>query len=336
MVERQAKKTMKDESIRLTKAQREILEALRDGGTITVDRHNMPWLGTRSLSPQTRYFLTENRLVERHDRTKAVETNGNGLVISAKGLATLAAAPKPKPVSTAARVEKPPELATDRQRDYAGALGLAFPADITKSAMSELISKTVDKEGDPDPGLMEFARAHGLDVSPYVGEGALYDRVFRMLPEEDKARFFAYSVYRWGSDDREGNLDCSPQRELIDEVARQLRRNPQALKSLLRYEGRDLRFFGETTFEGVPRHGGSENTIAFKEASRLLKEHSSGPQRIQVAVEPDKQTPEKSIPEMLTSTVQDATNPFWVRIWICGLVLLALGAGYWLLRAIAN
>lgn len=83
---------MKNEpTVKLTKLQREVLESVRDGLMITIDRMNMPWLGDRSLSPQTRYFLTQNRLIERQDKTRAVEAQGNGFVLSLKGLEVLQA-----------------------------------------------------------------------------------------------------------------------------------------------------------------------------------------------------------------------------------------------------
>lgn len=76
--------------IKLTKLQREVLEALKSGALITLDEHNMPSLGGRALQPQTRYFFTENRLITRADKTRSVEAKGNGFTISAKGLALLA------------------------------------------------------------------------------------------------------------------------------------------------------------------------------------------------------------------------------------------------------
>jgi len=77
------------QNIKLTKLQREILELLRDGPMITIDRYNMAFLGDRPIQPQTRYFLTDKRLVTRKDKAKNVETKGNGYVISPKGLAAL-------------------------------------------------------------------------------------------------------------------------------------------------------------------------------------------------------------------------------------------------------
>jgi len=76
--------------IKITKLQRDILESLRDGAMITIDRFNMAFLGDRPIQPQTRYFLTDKRLVTRKDKTRTVETKGNGFIISPKGLAVLA------------------------------------------------------------------------------------------------------------------------------------------------------------------------------------------------------------------------------------------------------
>ena len=80
---------MPSEPIKLTKLQREVLEALKSGALITLDENNMPWLGDRALQPQTRYFLTDNRLVTRQDKKRSAEAKGNGFTISPKGLALL-------------------------------------------------------------------------------------------------------------------------------------------------------------------------------------------------------------------------------------------------------
>ncbi len=48
-------------------------------------------LGERPIQPQTRYFLTDNRLIMRLDKSKSVETKGNGFIISEKGRLLLTA-----------------------------------------------------------------------------------------------------------------------------------------------------------------------------------------------------------------------------------------------------
>ena len=71
--------------LKLTRLQREILQTLSNGGMITIDAMNLASLSGRPIQPQTRYFLTENRLVTRLDKSKSAEAKGNGFVISEKG-----------------------------------------------------------------------------------------------------------------------------------------------------------------------------------------------------------------------------------------------------------
>ena len=71
--------------LKLTKIRAEILETLAQGEMILIDSMNMATIGERSITPQTRYFLTNKRLVTRKDKTKAVTTSGNGFVITPKG-----------------------------------------------------------------------------------------------------------------------------------------------------------------------------------------------------------------------------------------------------------
>ena len=84
--------------MKLTKLQIEVLLALREGQLLTIDKLNMPWLGPRALQPQTRYFLTENRLITRRDTARSVDSTGNGFTISKKGLELLTKyEPRPTP-----------------------------------------------------------------------------------------------------------------------------------------------------------------------------------------------------------------------------------------------
>ena len=76
--------------MKLTKHQAATLRTLHGGAMITVDQTNMPSINGEPLHPQTRYFLTQNRLAERFDKERAVGAQGNGLVISAKGRAAIA------------------------------------------------------------------------------------------------------------------------------------------------------------------------------------------------------------------------------------------------------
>lgn len=62
---------------------------------MVIDVHNMPSINDRALSPHTRYSLTEKRLITRKDKSKSVETKGNGFVITEKGKRALAENPPP-------------------------------------------------------------------------------------------------------------------------------------------------------------------------------------------------------------------------------------------------
>jgi 5-methylcytosine-specific restriction endonuclease McrA len=80
---------LKTNFIRLTKIQQEVLELLFDGNLMTIDRMNLASIADRAVAPNTRYYLTENKLVTRKDKTKSINTKNNGYIISEKGLKTL-------------------------------------------------------------------------------------------------------------------------------------------------------------------------------------------------------------------------------------------------------
>ena len=81
---------------KLTKAQREILQLLEEGQVMTIDQYNMASIGKRGVGPQTRYFLTNNKYVTKIDKTKSVETKGNGYIITEEGRKALSESPAPK------------------------------------------------------------------------------------------------------------------------------------------------------------------------------------------------------------------------------------------------
>lgn len=278
--------TKNDDSIRLTKVQREILEALRDGGTITIDRTNMPWLGDRSLSPQTRYFLTDNRLIERRDKTKSVETQGNGFILSAKGLAALQSlsgssqAQGHVPASRSSVdsvVQAPSELPTERQIAYARDLGISVSAGATKEEVSDLIDARFQKDKPAALHFQAFAKRHGVLFTQYTGKKSLFDRLFarlcRLGREEDMTAWFVFRVYRELVGGKSDVTIKDPDAEVIREIARQLVQDEAVVKSIRRYQGRDLVWFGEwTSPDGTVHNGGSNKTIAYKRASSLLRE----------------------------------------------------------------
>jgi hypothetical protein len=80
---------MSKNEIALTKVRRETLIKLRNGWMMEIDSMNLASINGEPVAPVTRYFLTDKRLVERKDKSKAVTTKGNGYIISAKGLKIL-------------------------------------------------------------------------------------------------------------------------------------------------------------------------------------------------------------------------------------------------------
>jgi hypothetical protein len=278
--------TKNDDSVRLTKLQREILEALQGGGLITIDRYNMPWLAERALSPQTRYFLTENRLIERRDKTRSVETEGNGFILSTKGLAvlqSLSGSNQPRGNFRAGQslpdsvVQRPSEPATERQLAYAKDLGVSVPPGASKDELSDLIEARLQNDRPAALHFQAFAKRHGVHFTQYTGKKILFDRLFARLCrpglEEDMTAWFVFRVYRELVGGKPDVSIKDPDAQVIREIARQLLHDKAIVKSIRRYQGRDLVWFGEwTSPDGTVYNGGSNKTIAYKGACSLLRE----------------------------------------------------------------
>jgi hypothetical protein len=165
----------------------------------------------------------------------------------------------------------PPEPATERQLEYAKHLKIEIPENATKDELSVLISYKVDNDSPPNPGLIDFATGRNISFSKHIGKKALYNLLFRALPLEDRIAFFAFSVYRSLSDDREANLDKHISKNVFYELAEQQLRNDQFLKSMNRYSGENLRFFGTMKFkDGNSTNGGSVNTVSYKVCAEFI------------------------------------------------------------------
>lgn len=266
----------------LTQVQREILESLRDGGMLTVDRQNMPWLGDRMLQPASRYFLTDNGLITRLDKSRPVEATGNGFVISEKGLFVLSqqgANKKTKPESFT-KVEKDqgkPNPPTERQLAFAKDLGIDVPPDATSEEMSDLISAQLEKDKPANERHRSIARLFGVRLTRFTGKRQLFERIFnavkRPTHENDFAAWFTYRVYRHlvrGADNVPIN---GPDHPTIKEIAAQLAADEAALSSIRRYNAEELLWFGQWTApDGTLYTGGSKRTAAYDKAAALLKE----------------------------------------------------------------
>lgn len=130
--------------------------------------------------------------------------------------------------------------------NYAISLGIKITPDMSNDDVSALISRRLDDKWEPKIGLKDFATAHYIPFSLYIGKKALYNIVFYHLDLESRIAFFIFSVYRYLSNDRESNLDKSPYRNLFYQAAHNWKDNASIVKSLdSNYNGEDLRFLGQ-------------------------------------------------------------------------------------------
>ena len=170
----------------------------------------------------------------------------------------------------------PHEQPTDRQLEYARGVGIFVPPDATVADVSCLLSRYEDRDSDPDPGLIEFADGRNLLFSHYIGEKRLYGLIFSSLDDLDKIAFFTFSIYRWLSDDRHANMDTHHHKAIFYRFAADACQDQAFLKSMLRYQGGDLLFFGSVTIEDEDSqalfYGSSTRTIAYTKAAAFIAE----------------------------------------------------------------
>ena len=171
----------------------------------------------------------------------------------------------------------PEEPATDAQLAYARDLGISFPTGATKHELSDLLSAHLEHDKPADSRHLAFADFYGVSYTQFTGKKSVYRRIFATLSEagreQDLAAWFAYRVYRALLEDRENAAVAEPSDAAIQAVAAELTTDESVLKSIRRYEGTDLIWFGEWTApDGSVHSGGSNQTIAYKRSAALLRE----------------------------------------------------------------
>ena len=162
--------------------------------------------------------------------------------------------------------------ATQNQLDYATSLGIKLPENPTFMDATYAISKKLDHEQSPNPELLDFIKNRRLACTNYFGKKACYNYIFNNLKGIDKIAFFVFSVYRYYSNDRIGNMDKSPHVKDFYLIALNLSNSQKLVKSLDdNYTGEDLRFFGTLEgYNGDVHYGGSKHTAIFKEVAKKL------------------------------------------------------------------
>jgi len=265
---------------KLTQIQRETLVSLRDGGMITVDRDNTPWLADRRLLPSIRYFFTANGLITRLDKSRPIEAMGNGFVISEKGLSLLVQQPpnrNTKPEIEANEARDKPSPPTERQLAFASDLGINVPLDATWEEVRDLISAAVDEDIPATERDRSLATLYRVNFTRFTGKRQLFKLILYAVKkpthENDLAAWFIYRVY---CDLVRGTDDIpmiGPDHPTIREIAVQLAADEAALSSVRRYDAQDLLRFGQWTEpDGALYTGGSKRTAAYEKATALLKD----------------------------------------------------------------
>ena len=167
---------------------------------------------------------------------------------------------------------------SQNQINYALKLGIKIPESATSFDIYCLLTRYED--GDPTNGnleLLEFAGNRGLLYSKFIGKKSLYNLIFDELNDLDRIAFFIFCIYRYLSDDRDGNLDTHINKQSFYDFANEHLYDQKFLKSMNEYSGQSLRFFGSLIVNNRALKGGSIDTYAYKEAAKYLNEHFGTP-----------------------------------------------------------
>lgn len=165
------------------------------------------------------------------------------------------------------------EQPTERQLDYLKDLtNNNIPQNISKEDASALIDRYVNNDSIPNPDLFSYAAQMNIPVSYYCGKKRLYNTIFESLDLRDAIAFFAFCVYKDAFNSYDiANMNYSPYKQLFYEYSDSICDNESFVKSLYRYQGEDLRYFGTRIYNGHETHGGSKSTIAYKNTIEYLR-----------------------------------------------------------------
>ncbi|MDN3523081.1 hypothetical protein [Halomonas ramblicola] len=171
--------------------------------------------------------------------------------------------------------ELPPDPPTERQIAYAKDLRIRIPPDATKAELSDLISCKIDEDTTASPQLMKIANEYEVETSRYTGEASVYGQIFSVLSEsgreQELAAWFASNVLNDRLGSRSKTAIVSPNDPQLNSVAGKLVADDKVMKSIKRYSGCSLLWFGERTgTDGYTLQGGSNRTAAYKAAAALV------------------------------------------------------------------
>lgn len=209
---------------------------------------------------------------------------------------------------------------SQKQLDYAEALGINVYPGITRKEISVLISIKVDDDKPASERHLSFAREYGMNPPPVIGKKALFDQIKWEINEperiNDLVAWFTFRVYRHLVNGKIGLPIDSPHHPIILEIADHLAYSPAIIKSIQKYFGRKLIFFGELD------QGGSTNTIAYRETASLLRERLDLPMHTYHA--PLKQIVSRPIKKLPKSATKDQRNGCLILVIITMLCIIYL------------
>ena len=127
-----------------------------------------------------------------------------------------------------------------------------------------------------DTGSFKIAKEYGVSYTSFIGKKDLFARIHQHLSDEGRDRdliaWFIFRVYRSVimKGEAGGKID-SPSNQLVSNIVDEIY-DEKVIKSIRRYQGEDLSWFGEWHDpSGMHHEGGSKNTIAFKAVYKVLK-----------------------------------------------------------------
>lgn len=174
-------------------------------------------------------------------------------------------------------IQLPVAPPTESQLSYAKDLGIAVSDNATWEDVRDMISCCVDHDKPATERHKSFAQMYGIEYTEYVGRKRLFAMIFAALQDPsqiiDMISWFVYRVYRELVNGADNAPIKDPENPIIKENAQNLVNDSSVVKSIKKYKGSELIWFGEWTApDGRLYNGGSNKTIAYKRVSSLLRE----------------------------------------------------------------
>ena len=164
---------------------------------------------------------------------------------------------------------------TRRAIAYARERGFRIPQTLTDKEERDLRAAELDSDVPSNESDRRLAERYGVAYTSVTGKSALYHQILLNLKEGARdgelAEWFVFRVYRHRVKDADNSPIGSPNDPIIQEIARAIAADPQLMKSIRRYD-RDLLHFGDwMDSEGFTRSGESDNSMAYKRVSEILR-----------------------------------------------------------------